>query len=113
MDAAKESTEVVRKHYRVMLELIAAKNPMLVEDLKRRDKPMGTTWRDIFGIDEEIDKKVTEEHNKTEEDTTIQLIENLMKTMQLPIEKAMDALCIASDKRAGYVEKIQKQTLVR
>jgi NACalpha-BTF3-like transcription factor len=93
-----EENDVKRRYFRVLLGLVAEKNPEVVEDIMRKEREeMGDALTRIMKdvIDEEVEKKV--EKSKMDD------IRNVMETLGLSIEKAMDALKIPADKRASYM----------
>ena len=97
-----EKNDVKRRHFRVLLGLVAEKNPEIVEDIMRKEREeMSDALTRIMkdDIDKVVKKKVKKEVEKSKMDD----IRNVMETLGLSIEKAMDALKIPADKRASYM----------
>ena len=57
--AEKETDPEVKVLLRQFLEMLSKLDSESVEEAKRRDPQMAKTWRDIFGVDDEINTAVT------------------------------------------------------
>ena len=100
-DGSRETDSAMQDHYRVFLDLVARKNPDVIEGI-RRDKAMAAVWMDIFK--DEIEERV----NAREQDTTVEHIRNLMQNTQWPAERAMDALNIPQNQRSTYAGLVKR-----
>ena len=100
-DGSRETDSAMQDHYRVFLDLVARKNPDVIEEI-RRDKAMAAVWMDIFK--DEID----EQRQEAWQDATVEHIRNLMKNTQWPAERAMDALNIPQNQRSTYAGLVKR-----
>ena len=103
--SAGEADYSMRQHYRVLLDLIAKKNPDVVERI-RRDRDMAVTWMDIFKDD--IDKKISMAEAVKEQETKAFAIRRIMENLKLPAEQAMEVLEIPEKQRSMYAGLINK-----
>ena len=93
--STQEADSSMQAHYRALLALVARKNPNTIEDL-RRDLTMERDWMDIFK--DAIDERM----NAREQDTMVACIRNIMESLQVNSERAMDVLKIPQSQRATY-----------
>lgn len=100
-DGSRETDSAMQDHYRVFLDLVARKNPDVIEEI-RRDKAMAAVWMDIFK--DEIDERV----NSGKQDTMVSAIQNVMKSLQVNSEKAMDVLRIPQNQRSTYAGLVRR-----
>ena len=65
----KETNPVIKQFLRDYLEMLSEMDKEVVLEVKGRDPEMARAWREIFGVDEEINSAVTtaraDEHEKT------------------------------------------------
>ena len=108
-DGSRETDSAMQDHYRVFLDLVARKNPDVIEEI-RRDSTMEITWMDIFkdAIDERVNVREQEARQEERQDTMASAIRNLMKNTQWSAEKAMDALNIPQNQRATYAGLVKQ-----
>ena len=100
-DSSRETDFPMREHYRVFLDLVARKNPQVIERI-RRDSAMEVTWMDIFK--DAIDERV----NAGKQDTLVSAIKNVMKSLGVSVERAMDSLDIPPSQRATYAGLVKQ-----
>ena len=72
--------------------------------MKRRYPEMCEALRELMRP--EIDAEIEKEADKREETTTLTNIQNLMKTLKLTAQQAMDALLIPADDQSKYLAKL-------
>ena len=104
-DDSRETDSAMQDQYRVFLDLVARKNPDVIEEI-RRDKAMAAVWMDIFK--DEIDERVNSGRKEERQDATVEHIRNLMKNTQWPAERAMDALNIPQNQRSTYAGLVKR-----
>ena len=117
LESRNSKDSVMQDYYRIMLEFIARKNPNLIKII-RSDKIMETTWMDIFK--DKIDEKIQEGRDKGlkegmeigekegKQKTLLNDIRNIMDTLGLSLEKAMDALKIPKNQRNRYIDLMKQ-----
>ena len=91
----RETDAAMQAHYRVFLDLVARKNPDVIEEI-RRNQVMERDWTDIFK--DVIDEKM----NAREQDTTVAHIRNIMESFGVSLERAMESLKIPQSQQATY-----------
>ena len=102
------SDESLREYGEIVLDLIAKKNPALFADVIRGDnmKYPGLMAALRDEVDKEVEKKVNEKINEkvneNEQEMTVNHLKNLMETLTLTLEQAMDAIKIPQNQRARY-----------
>ena len=101
VSADKEKTDRLRDHYRVLIELLAVKNPQIFEEIRRNDMA-GDVLMEI--MKDRVDEKV----NEKEQETLIKAIRNVMDSFGVNVEKAMDSLKIPQSQRSLYAGLIKK-----
>ena len=100
-DAREAKDDAVREHYRVLLNLVAEKNPQYIEILRGE-----ITVRDVLMeiVQEDVDKRV----NAKERETTVGYIKKIMTNLKLTLSQAMDALSIPQAQRQTYAALVQQ-----
>ena len=101
-----ETDSAMQEHYRVLLDLVARKNPEMIEKI-RRDEAMPKGWLDFF--EDEIEEMVNNGKQETRRVTTVEYIRNIMESLGVSTDRAMDTLKIPQNQRAAYAELV-KQT---
>ena len=91
--------ETLREYGAIVLDLIAKKNPAIFADVIRSDGMKYAGLMEAFKDD--VDERV-----RTEK---VLDIKNLMETLKLNLEQAMDALKIPSDQRSMYAGMVNKK----
>ena len=95
--------DVIREHYRVLLQLVIEKNPRFIEAI-RGDQMMEDVLMEI--VKDRVDEKV----NAKEQQTTVTHIRDIMESFGVTIEKAMDSLKIPQSQRSTYAGLVGKKT---
>ena len=97
--AGEEKDDVIREHYRVLLNLVAEKNPQYIDILRGE-----ITVRDVLMeiVQEDVDKRV----NAKERETLASSIKNVMANLKLTLEQAMDVLSIPLSQRDMYASLV-------
>ena len=107
-----EKDDVVRKHYRVLLRLVMAKNPQFIEAMKRGDimtyEAMDDALMEI--VKDRVDERVNTAVDTERQQTTVTHIKDIMKNLKLTAEQAMDALSIPQSQRSTYAGLVGKKT---
>ena len=104
-EGRRETDSAMQEHYRVLLSLISRKNPEVIAEI-RRDKTMETDWMDIFK--DVIDEKLNSREQETRQDTMVSAIRNVMESLQVNPERAMDVLRIPQSQRATYAGLVKR-----
>ena len=99
-DGSRETDSAMQDHYRVFLDLVAQKNPDVIEEI-RRDKAMAAVWMDIFK------NEIDEQRQEARQDTMVSAIRNVMESFGVSEERAMDSLKIPQNQRATYAGLIK------
>ena len=105
--AGEAKEDAVKEHYRVLLNLVAEKNPQYIDILRGE-----ITMRDVLMeiVQEDVDKRVNEQVNitkaATERETLASSIKNVMSNLKLTLEQAMDALSIPQSQRDMYASLV-------
>ena len=102
-DAGKAKDDTIREHYRVLLNLVAEKNPQYIDILKGE-----VAVRDV--LMEIVQDRVDERVNAKERETLAFSIRKIMKSFKVTLEQAMDALSIPQSQRQTYAALVQGQT---
>ena len=95
----------MQDHYRVFLDLVARKNPDVIEEI-RRDSTMEITWMDIFK--DAIDERVNNGKQEAWQEARFEAIRNVMESLQVSSEKAMEVLRIPQNQRATYAGLVKQ-----
>ena len=103
--ADRENTDDLKEHYRVLIELLAVKNPQIFDELRRNDMA-GDVLMEI--MKDRVDEKVNEKVNEKEQETLIKAIRNVMDSFGVNVEKAMDSLKIPQSQRSLYAGLVKK-----
>ena len=108
-DSGQETDSAMQDHYRVILELVARKNPDVIREI-RRYTAMEIGWMEIFKdkIDEQKEEAQREARREARQDTTVEYIRNLMKNTQWSAERAMEVLDIPQNQRATYAGLVKQ-----
>ena len=99
--ADREKTDNLRDHYRVLIELLAVKNPQIFEEIRRNDMA-GDVLMEI--MKDRVDEKV----NEKERETTVNHLKDIMESFGVTVDKAMDSLKIPQSQRSVYAGLIKK-----
>ena len=99
-----ETDSAMQAHYRVFLDLVSKKNPVVIKAI-RRDIGMETTWMDIFK--DAIDERVNNGRKEERQDTTVAHIRNVMEAFGVSEERAMDSLKIPQNQWATYAALVK------
>ena len=99
IDAA-DKDEIKRKYLRIILNLVAAKHPEMIEEIKGRDKSMTAKWMEIFK--DEIGERI-------DESKLMMLVEMVGKGI-ITIEQAAKGVDMTVDEFKKAVEKIKVVT---
>lgn len=100
--ADREKANNLRDHYRVLIELLALKNPQIFEEIRRNDMDGGDVLMEI--MKDRVDEKV----NEKEQETTVNHLKNIMESLGLSLNKAMETLKIPQSQRSVYAGLIKK-----
>ena len=89
-----------RENADAVLQVSVSANKAVYDEMKRRYPEMCEALRELMRpeIDEEIEKE--------RENTTLTNIQNLMKTLKMTAEQAMDALLIPAKDQSKYLAKL-------
>ena len=87
-----------------VLQVSVTANQNLYDDLKRRYQGMCDALMTL--MKPEIDDKVAKEKKESVEETRLESIRNIMKTLKLKPKEAMDALLIPDSERAKYIARL-------
>ncbi|MBQ9526519.1 MAG: hypothetical protein IJR68_02815 [Fretibacterium sp.] len=101
--AGEAKEEVIREHYRVLLNLVAEKNPQYI-DIWRGEVAMRDVLMEI--VQEDVDKRVSTAEAAKERETLVSSIKNVMVNLKLTLEQAMDALSIPQSQRDTYASLV-------
>jgi len=104
-DAGEAKDDVIREHYRVLLNLVAEKNPQYIEILKGE-----VTVRDVLMeiVKDAVDERVNERVNAKERETLAFSIKKMMTHLKLSLEQAMDVLSIPQAQRQIYAGLVRQ-----
>ena len=97
--AGEVKDDAVREHYRVLLNLVAEKNPQYIDILRGE-----ITMRDV--LMEIVQEDVARERRDQERETKIIDIKNVMANLKLTLVQAMDALNIPQSQRDTYASLV-------
>lgn len=107
-DVEKETDSVIRRHYQILLSQISRKNIETMESI-RGENEMEDALMELLRdrIDREIDEKVREREQQVKEqvkqEEKLIAIKNVMKSLRISEEKAMDVLDIPQSQRETYM----------
>ena len=103
--AGEEKDDAVREHYRVLLNLVAEKNPQYIDIWKGE-----VTVKDVLMeiVQDRVDERVSIAKASTERETLVSSIKNVMTNLKLTLEQAMDVLCIPQTQRQTYAGLVQQ-----
>ena len=93
-----------RENADAVLQVSVSANKAVYDEMKRRYPEMCEALRELMRP--EIDAEIEKEADKREETTTLTNIQNLMKTLKLTAQQAMDALLIPADDQSKYLAKL-------
>ena len=110
-DVGKEKDDVVKEHYRVLLLLVAARNPQLMETIRKGDTMSQEEMENVLMeiMKDKVDEQVSEGKREQEQQTTVTHIKDIMESFGVTIEKAMDSLKIPQSQRSIYAGLVGKQ----
>ena len=93
-----------RENADAVLQVSVSANKATYDEMKRRYPEMCEALRELMRpeIDEEIEKEV----DRSVENNTLKNIRNLMKTLKLTAQQAMDALLIPDKDQSKYLAKL-------
>ncbi|MBR1685567.1 MAG: hypothetical protein IJ708_10575 [Clostridia bacterium] len=109
-DISVEHDDMMREHYRVLLNLVIQKNPQYT-DIGKGDVTMEDVLMEM--VKDRVDEKVNTAVTAKEQETKSRDIRNVMDTFGVSIEKAMDSLMVPADQRSSYrtlVMQLKPQT---
>ena len=89
-----------RENADAVLQVSVSANKAVYDEMKRRYPEMCEALRELMRpeIDEEIERE--------KDNTTLKNIQNLMKTLKMTAEQAMDALLIPAKEQSKYLAKL-------
>ena len=93
-----------RENADAVLQVSVSANKAVYDEMKRRYPEMCEALRELMRP--EIDAEIEKEADKREETTTLKNIQNLMKTLKMTAEQAMDALLIPAKEQSKYLAKL-------
>ena len=101
-----EKDDVLREHYRVLLQLVIEKSPQFIETV-RRDNAMGDVLMEIVKdrVEEEVSSAVKEEKQQL----TLAHISDIMKKLNYTAKQAMDLISVPQSQRSTYTKLLSKQ----
>ena len=88
----RETIDTQKRHERNLMKIIIEKNPAAFEILKRRDAQMSNKWMEVF-------KDELAEHDRA---TIVAVIKNIMDSLGVSADSAMDTIKIPPEDRATY-----------
>ena len=97
-NGGKETDDIIREYYSILLSLIAEKNSDLFAEI-RRDHNMEDTLMEI--MKDAVDKRI--------QDKTVDYLKDIMESFKCTVEQAMDVLHISQDERDTYAGLVQKK----
>ena len=100
-----ETEHAVREHYRVLLDFITKKNQEVIDEL-RREHGMANALMDI--LKDEIEEKLNVKEQETRQETMAAAIRNVMESLGIGVEKAMDTLKIPPEQRSVYAGLVRR-----
>ena len=103
-EIGRQSDDIVREHYRVLIKLVIEKNPQFIEVI-RRDRAMEDILMEI--VKDKVDEKISTAEVAKEQETLALSIKNLMINLKFTAEQAMDALSIPATQREIYAGLIK------
>ena len=105
-EIGRQSDDIVREHYRVLIKLVIEKNPQFIEVI-RRDRAMEDILMEI--VKDKVDEKISTAEVAKEQETLALAIKNLMINLKFTDEQAMDALSIPATQREIYAGLIKRK----
>jgi len=105
-----EQDSGVREYYRMFLSMIAEKNPIVFEEI-RRINSMNPGRMIVF--EDEMNKRLNEALLKKEKETTLETtvdhLSDIMSKLKYSVGQAMDLLSIPQDQRETYAKLIEQR----
>ena len=99
-----EMDDTVREHYSILLQLVMEKNPQYIEMIRRQGS-MDNILMEI--VKDKVDEKV----NAKEQQVIVTCLRNIMDTLGVSIEKAMDTIKIPQSQRSTYTRLVENGTM--
>ena len=96
-DAREAKDDVIREHYRVLLNLVAEKNPQYID-----------IWKGEVAVRDVLMEIVKDRVEERIQETKAIDIRNLMANLKLTLSQAMDALGIPQVQRPTYAALVQQ-----
>ena len=104
-DTESEHDEKLREWSAIVLDLIATKNPTLFAEIIRSDDMKYPGLMEAFKDD--VDERVNAVRKDEHQQTMILSIRNVMDSLDVPADKAMDTLKIPQNERDMYSEMLE------
>jgi len=103
-DVEKETDSVIRRHYQILLSQISRKNIETMESI-RGENEMEDALMELLRdrIDREISEREQQVKQQVEQEEKLIAIKNVMKSLRISEEKAMDVLDIPQSQREIYM----------
>ena len=94
--------------FRDFLDLFSRLDSETVEEMKRRDPDMARTWRDIFGVDAEVDAAVSSARADERANTTRTIYFSLVQDGDLTIDRAAQKSGMTTDQFRQQMEEYNR-----
>lgn len=107
----RETEDAVREHYRILLLLVAARNPQLMETIRKGDAMSQEEMENVLMeiMKDKVDERVSKAEAAERQQTTLTHIKDIMESFGVTIEKAMDSLKIPQSQRGMYAGLVGKR----
>lgn len=102
-NGSNEQDDMIREYYRIFLNLLAKKNPEVFDEIRRDDEMKYPYLMKV------VEDEVKQERRAQEQETTVTYIHNIMESLGLTVEKAMEFLKIPPTQRETYAGLVQKK----
>ena len=89
----------------MLLDFITKKNQEVIDEL-RREHGMANALMDI--LKDEIEEKLNVKEQETRQETMAAAIRNVMESLGIGVEKAMDTLKIPPEQRSVYAGLVRR-----
>ena len=101
-----EKDDVLREHYRVLLQLVIEKNPQFIETV-RRDNAMGDVLMEI--VKDRVEEEVSSAKKTQKQQDIVESLSIIMTKLKYTAEQAMDLFNIPQSQRSTYTKLLSKQ----
>ena len=101
-----EKDDVLREHYRVLLQLVIEKNPQFIETV-RRDNAMGDVLMEI--VKDRVEEEVSSAKKTQKQQDIVESLSIIMTKLKYTAEQAMDLFNIPQSQRSMYAGLLRKQ----